>query len=334
MNTRTWIYGLGGAALGLLLTAGCSKGGADDTRTGPSDPLDGLTADQGRADLRGRPDLARPQMRSQVGFGAAVQYGVDSLAFQLAVGRIDGDGSPDLVVGGQTRVTVYRGRGDGTFEMKPLSMPLGATWQVSAADLNGDGLADLALTSRGQLQVALNQGDGRFGPASTYLSDKAAMSVAAADLNADGRPDLVVGSYQDYNIHVLMNQGDGTFRPTARYPAADGGMSNPIWLLAADVNGDGRPDVISSNYGTGSLSLLAGKGDGTLQPAQILTRVSRPVAADLIDLNLDGRPDLAVIREDEPVIAVFLGNGDGTFTPAEPLRLSAVSGQGLRLVDA
>jgi hypothetical protein len=93
-------------------------------------------------------------------------------------------------------------------------------------------------------------------------------------------------------------------------------------VAMADMNGDGLNDLVAANelncggnLTPGSISVLAGKGDGTLQTAvttQIPYRAS-PVAVAIQDLNGDGIPDIVVADVNNPQFWVLLGKGDGTF---------------------
>src|SRR2546422_7531311 len=83
-----------------------------------------------------------------------------------------------------------------------------------------------------------------------------------------------------------------------------------------DVNGDGRPDLAVANYGSNSVSVLLGNGDGTFQAAQTFVAGSGPVWVAVGDVNGDGRLDLAVANYYSNSVSVLLGNGDGTFQTA------------------
>jgi hypothetical protein len=143
----------------------------------------------------------------------------------------------------------------------------------------------------------------------------------------------VAANYIDGQLHVFLNNGAGAFRDSGSYAADTSAMASPIWLVSGDVNGDGKMDVVSSNYGSGSLTFLAGNGDGTLQQARTITQLMRSATLDLGDLNFDGKLDLVAIPDNVPIIAVYLGSGDGTFAAAAPLTVTAGSGQGVRVAD-
>ncbi len=166
-----------------------------------------------------------------------------------------------------------------------------------------------------------------YGSSSTY-----GQSVVVADVNHDGNPDLVVtawlcygcgGSTQDGMVSVLLGNGDGTFQPAVVY---DSGGQYAQGVAVADVNGDGKLDLIVANAGgesngDGPLAVLLGNGDGTFQPA--VTYDPGAYGADSVavaDLNGDGKPDLVVGNSCGVIcnsaVTVLLGNGDGTFQSA------------------
>ncbi len=254
--------------------------------------------------------------RPAVVYNAGPNY-VDS----MAVADVNGDGTPDLLVVGESgTVGVLLGNGDGTFQ-SPVLYRTGAITPsaIAVADLNGDGRPDLLIANEcvdwmhcvGAVGVLLGNGDGTFQPAVLYeTGGPFAWSVAVADLNGDGKPDLVVANSGSHTVGVLLGNGDGTFQPAATY---DAGIGNSASVAVADVNGDGKPDLLVANTNTGAdgtLGVLLGNGDGTFQPVVTYDSGSYgavgPQSIAVADFNGDGKPDLAVANFAYGVVGVLL----------------------------
>ena len=164
---------------------------------------------------------------------------------------------------------------------------------IAVADLNGDGKLDLVIANEcaigdcggagnfhGVVGVLLGNGDGTFQAPMSYNSGgQPATSVAVADVNSDHIPDLVVANCGPIGadgcqtttavVGVLLGNGDGTFQPVVVYQT---GWSGAYSVAVADVNGDGKPDLVVANIGgasgpDGMVSVLLGNGDGTFQAA-------------------------------------------------------------------
>ena len=188
------------------------------------------------------------------------------------------------------------------------------------ADVNGDGKPDVIVSNYGgtvySVGVLLGNGDGTFQPVLLAYTESAAQfkdlgAVSVADLNGDGKPDLIVAicclSNGDAAATVLLGNGDGTFQSPASYDT-DGGFASA--LVVSDVNGDGKPDIVVTNW-NGTVGVLLGNGDGTFQPALLSASPADPGCLTIADVNRDGRPDALVCSEAS--VAVLLGNGNGTF---------------------
>jgi hypothetical protein len=197
----------------------------------------------------------------------------------------------------------------------------GSPGAVVIADFDGDGHADLAVANGDDATVSilLNEGDGRFRAQVTYATSPLPLSIAVADFDGDGVPDLAVacagGASPGTTVSVLRGNGDGTFAPKTDVPVFLG----PWTVVAADVNGDGKPDLVSGNWlvypvASSSVSVSLNDGNGGFESAMTdQTSYSAPRSLALGDLDGDGALDLVVANADAVGFTVQLGHGDGTF---------------------
>jgi hypothetical protein len=122
----------------------------------------------------------------------------------------------------------------------------------------------------------------------------------AADVNGDGKLDLVCADFGDDTLTVLTNNGSGGFGPGAMLSVGDAG-SEPNSAAAADVNGDGKPDLISANFGTGKLSVL-------------VNETIFPLVAPLLTVSLTGPNAVVVSWPSSAAGFVLQQNSDLTTT--------------------
>src|SRR5712691_5002071 len=156
-----------------------------------------------------------------------------------------------------------------------------------------------------------------FNPQTEYIAGAkdGPSGIVVSDFNGDGKPDLAVVNFGDWTAWVLLGNGDGTFLPAKNiYFASGGGF--PWYIAEGDFNGDGKPDLVITNYGDNSVSVLLGNGDGTFQAPRTFLVGIHPGLVAVGDFNGDGKPDLVVSNVDSNTVSVLLGNGDGTFLPA------------------
>src|SRR3989442_53501 len=107
-------------------------------------------------------------------------------------------------------------------------------------------------------------------------------------------------------------QTPASFNPAVSFPTC----ALPITVGIADVNGDGRPDLLTVNTGANTVSVLLGNGAGSFGPKTDFATGAVPHGLAIADLDGDGNPDLVVANTGPNTVSVLLGTGTGTFAPA------------------
>ena len=232
--------------------------------------------------------------------GGTLPVGRSPASFEVA--DLNRDSHPDFAVAnhGSDDLTVLLGDGGGGFAAAAGSpVPAGdGPSAVATADLNGDGRADLAVANQSNnLTVLLGDGAGGFGagPGSPFPVGGAPEDLAAGDLNGDSYVDLVVSVWQNnWRVAILLGDGAGRFGPAAGSPLVVGGRYGTTRIEIADLNGDGKKDLVVAGSESRALSIRLGDGTGRFGTATSVAAGYGPAAIAVADLNRDRRPDLAV----------------------------------------
>lgn len=191
------------------------------------------------------------------------QIGWDGGNFEpasVAIGDLDEDGDPDLVVssartsfGGNLpgNISILLNAGDGTFPDQIIYGTGIGPFSLALDDLDDDGDLDIAVAVSGSdsIQTFFNNGDGSFVFGSVFSAGDFPNGLVIGDLNGDGDPDLAVTSWTENIVSVFLNSGDGSFAAGGIYSAGVG----PLAAAISDLDGDGDLD---GNCTVGASDLL------------------------------------------------------------------------------
>jgi hypothetical protein len=193
-------------------------------------------------------------------------------------------------------LAILMGNGDGTFA-PPVSYFDAGFSPLLVADLNGDGKLDVAAggwnqsINNSQTSILYGDGDGTFQAVVFPASLNGFAALFTGDLNNDGKPDLMSSN------QVALNNGDGTFTQLNPLSSVSVLGGNGTVMGLADLNGDGRTDLVVSSSGASThiqeTGILLGNGDGTFGPLiAVPTTGQLPSSVLVADMNMDNRPDI------------------------------------------
>lgn len=268
----------------------------------------------------------------------------------LLAADVNRDGKLDVVavdegLSGQGAIVVLLGNGDGTF-LSGGAFPTGSFSAAGAVgNFDNDLFPDVAVANAGANSVTImrNDGAGGFSVAQTKTVGAGPTSIAAGLIDGDDRLDLAVANADGDSVSVLLGRGGAQFDSATTFSAGSEG-SAPASLALADVNGDGRLDVLTANRVTSDVSVLLGNGTGSLGRPRAFVSDEQPEAVAAGDLNGDGLDDAVAVNSagPPPTMAVLLAlpDGSGALTGVEdvlvlpnPMALAGVDADDSGIAD-
>jgi hypothetical protein len=263
----------------------------------------------------------------------------------IAIADVNHDGRSDILILNTIDGTLTVLLNDGHRSFHPwatVPTPAGRNPNdLAVADFNHDGNPDVVIanTETPNLTILLGDGTGSFKPSSgspfATTSFPHVHGVAAADFNSDGKIDVATDSWG--HDQILLFNGDGAGNLILPGKLFSTGKRPYERLRTADFNGDGQPDIVTTDMDINAVSILLGDGKGgfTNAPGSPSPAGPAPWAVAVDDINKDGHPDLIVIPYEpdvkdgtQPGVTILLGDGKGAFskTASSPLSLAGCRG--------
>jgi hypothetical protein len=211
----------------------------------------------------------------------------------IGVGYFNADKHLDLAVAEQfastSQIEIFLGNGDGTFQPGQIESVAAGPQSIAVADFNGDGNPDLAVAeNEGEsLSILLGNGDGTFRFKGRYATTFP-LWVTAADLDGDGNQDLIATNLLQFSsgVTIFTGNGDGTFQTGLYYP--DGGTNTGQinrYVTVADVNNDGKPDIITPDSGSSDVIVLLNTGTVSFSPTTPITFPTQLIGTTSVPLT-------------------------------------------------
>jgi hypothetical protein len=244
---------------------------------------------------------------------------------------MDQDAKPDIVISsvdGNTspagKLILLRNSSSATtFSFDPLVsyQTSGSSAEVTVADLDSDGRNDVAVvnTYLNTFSVFRNisiAGTIALDNKMEFITGINPLSVCVANLDGNSRPDLVIANSGSNNVSVFSNSSAGnSILFSSRFELPTG--NNPYSIEVADIDSDQRPDIISANHGSGTISILRNLIDGRFISSFSPTSGSTGTVITITGENFTG------------ATAVSFGNVPAqSFAVLSPTTISAVVGGG------
>ena len=228
----------------------------------------------------------------------------------LSVDDLDMDGKADIVIAyyNAGKISILKNTSSTTvlsFAANVDFTSLPQTYRTAVADFDGDGKKDIAATNNSVVTVFKNTASpgsinlASFAPAVSFTCGAGLVGIGATDFDNDGKIDIAVSSIFSNSVFVLRNTtASATITPAAfAVPITFTAIGSAVSLLIGELNGDGKPDLISLGLSSTMFSILQNNSTpGNISFAPKVDFQSNNVnrTAALGDLDNDGRSDLLV----------------------------------------
>jgi len=253
-------------------------------------------------------------------FEPAVTTALGAVPSTVSAADFDGDGNLDLAFAIQTgnQVIVHWGTGTGSgFDTTKTTVTTPSRpWDAIGTDLDGNDRADLVTANRNESTISVflaDSGSRGFGPASDTRTDifGGPVALAAGAVFGPKPQDIAVANQSNGSVTSFRGNGAAGWSAIGTYGV--GGLdSQPNGVAIANIAGDGHGDIVTSNAGTNTATILPATDGGgpSGQQNTTLPAGSNPTGIVTGDFTGDGRADAAVVAHDSGKVLVLTSGGD------------------------
>jgi gliding motility-associated-like protein len=292
--------------------------------------LTGYTRNQFLLSFNGKHPFDATNLGSQLNFDA------NSELYDHCLCDLNLDGKVDIATANKSSTSISilqntsTGAGNISFRIPTQQFPIGAaSLQIKCGDLNSDGRPDLVVTEgtagiNDRVFILQNTGAFTFSTQIIKLVGRKNSKIEIADLDLNGKPEVIITDQGSGRVSILVNQSVGAIAFAAPVDLLIPEAATTDGIAVEDLNGDGRPDLVTSQFGTSNSNLYI--APNTSIPGTVSFGAVSKITIDktirdirIGDLDNDRKPDIAVTQFLGSSVSVLLNTSSGStisFGPA------------------
>ena len=258
-----------------------------------------------------------------------VDFTTGAMPFSVAIGDVDGDGKPDMVIANSSSntISIFRNTStSGSISASSFAPKVDFVTGVNPTivvigDVDGDGKPDLVVPSRSSGNVSILRNTSTSGSINAssfaarvdFVTGVGALSAVIGDVDGDSKPDIVVANYNSGTTSLLRNTSTtGSINASSFATKVDFATGNSSSIVAlGDVDGDSKPDLAVTNFESDIVSVLRNTStSGSINASSFDTKVdfttgANPYFVVIRDIDGDGKSELVVTNASSVSVSVF-----------------------------
>jgi hypothetical protein len=256
-----------------------------------------------------------------ISLASKINYITGSIPNGIAIGDIDGNGKPDVVVTNRNSSSISILRNTSTSGSISFAGKIDSTtgihpYGIAISDIDGDGKPDVVVTNAVSNTISVFRNTSTSGNVSLaskvdYTTGTMPYGIAIADIDGDGKPDIAVTNVNSNNISVFRNTStSGNVSLESKVDYTTGWC--PWRMAIADIEGDGKPDVVVTNEASNTMSVFRNtstSGNISLAGKTDFATGTVPYGIAIADLDGDEKPDLVAANYGSNTISLLRNTG-------------------------